>query len=155
MYLRSHSRDCARQTPWAQLRMRPITRWKMWIQLLCVCVLYPMGSREFSWPYMGIVTSIWSPDLYARFWLVEKIFATLWLVRTYCSLFHYWHRFEYDQNGKVWWIIDSIGKFKTFSSNLFFNMNPLGAYFINQSHNPGKTRLPKWRGRLYTGYVVL
>ena len=24
------------------------------------------------------------------------------------------------------------------SSNLFFNMNPLDAYFINQSHNPGK-----------------
>ena len=21
---------------------------------------------------------------------------------------------------------------------MFFNMNPLGAYFINQSHNPGK-----------------
>ena len=46
------------------------------------CVLYPMGSREFSCPYMGIVTSNESPDLYARFWLVEKIFATLWLVTT-------------------------------------------------------------------------
>ena len=44
------------------------------------CVLYPMGSREFSWPYMGISTSFGSHDLYARFWLVEKIFAALWLV---------------------------------------------------------------------------
>ena len=44
------------------------------------CVLYPMGSREFSWPNMGIVTSIGSHDLYARFWLVEKSIAALWLV---------------------------------------------------------------------------
>ena len=44
------------------------------------CVHYPMGSRGFSWPYMGIVTSIGSPDLNARFWLVDKIFAALWLV---------------------------------------------------------------------------
>ena len=45
-------------------------------------VLYPMGSREFSWPYMGIVTSNGSPDLNARFWLVDKICAALWLVGT-------------------------------------------------------------------------
>ena len=53
-------------------------------------VLYPMGSRGFSCPNMGIVTSIWSPDLYARFWLVEKIFAALWLVRTQRGQYHYW-----------------------------------------------------------------
>ena len=51
------------------------------------------------------------------------------------------HRFQFNQNSKVWCIIDSIGKFKIdkkFSSNLFFNMNPLSAYFVYQSHNPGK-----------------
>ena len=52
-------------------------------------VLYPMGSREFSWPYMGISTSIGSHDLYARFWLVEKISAALWLVTDWCSPIHY------------------------------------------------------------------
>ena len=45
------------------------------------------------------------------------------------------------------------------SSNLFFNMNPLDAYFINQSHNPGKLTFVNasfWeKGRLYTSYVVL
>ena len=53
------------------------------------CVLYPMGSREFSCPNMGIVTSNESPDLNARFWLVEKIFAALWLVSTQRGHFHY------------------------------------------------------------------
>ena len=54
------------------------------------CVFYPMRSREFSWPYMGIATSFGSHDLYARFWLVEKIFAALWLVGTYCSPYYYY-----------------------------------------------------------------
>ena len=65
------------------------TMWKMWIQLLCACVHYPMGSREFSWPYMGIVTSMRSPDLNARFWLVETIFAALWLVTPQRGHIHY------------------------------------------------------------------
>ena len=55
---------------------------RMWIQLLCTCVLYSMGSRGFPCPYMGIVTSIWSHGRNVRFWLVEKNFAALWLVRT-------------------------------------------------------------------------
>ena len=45
-------------------------------------VHYPMGSRGFSWPNIGIVTSNGSPDLNARFWLVDKICAALWLVGT-------------------------------------------------------------------------
>ena len=65
------------------------TMWKMWIQLLCACVLYPMGSRGFSWPYMGIVTSYESPDLNARIWLVDKIFAALWLVSTQRGQYYY------------------------------------------------------------------
>ena len=56
---------------------------------MCACVLYPMGSREFSCPNMGIATSNESPDLNARFWLVEKIFAALWLVSTQRGHLHY------------------------------------------------------------------
>ena len=55
------------------------------------CVLYPMGSRGFSWPYMGIVTSIGSPDLNARFWLVDKIFAALWLVSAQRGQYYYYN----------------------------------------------------------------
>ena len=47
------------------------------------------------------------------------------------------YRFEHDQNSKVWYIIEYIGKEK-YPSNLFFNMNQLGASFINWFHNPGK-----------------
>ena len=32
------------------------------------------------------------------------------------------------------------------SSNLFFNMNPLDAYFINQSNNPGKRVVLRTKG---------
>ena len=71
------------------------TMWKMWIKLLCACVLYPMGSRGFSWPYMGIVTSIGSHGLYARFWLVEKIFAALWLVTPQRGQYYYF-RFIFE-----------------------------------------------------------
>ena len=53
------------------------------------CVPYPMGSREFSWPYMGISTSFGSHDRYARFWLVEKFFAALWLVTDWSSPMYY------------------------------------------------------------------
>ena len=38
---------------------------------------------------------------------------------------------------------------------MFFNMNPLGSYFINQSHNPAKLTFinvsSEEKGRLYTG----
>ena len=54
----------------------------------CVCSL-PHGSREFLWPYMGIVTSIWSHDLYAWFWLVPKNFAALWLAVAWSSPIYY------------------------------------------------------------------
>ena len=47
------------------------------------------------------------------------------------------YHFEHDQNSKVWYIIEYIGKEK-YPSNLFFNMNQLGASFINWFHNPGK-----------------
>ena len=55
----------------------------------CVRVLYSYGSREFLWPYMGIVTSHKSHGWNARFWLVETNFAALWLVRTYRGHYHY------------------------------------------------------------------
>ena len=67
------------------------TMWKMWIQPLCACVLYSMGSREQSCPNMGICDVNQSPDQNTRFWLVEKIFAVLWLVSTQRSHIHYWH----------------------------------------------------------------
>ena len=36
-------------------------------------------------------------------------------------------------------------------SHLFFNLNPLEAYFINQSHNPGKlTTQPVTTGHSYS-----
>ena len=56
------------------------TMWRMQIQLLCVSVLYSMGSRVKPCPYMGIVTSHKSHGWNARFWLVERKFAALWLV---------------------------------------------------------------------------
>ena len=55
---------------------------RMWIQLLCACVLYSMGSRVKPCPNMGIVTSHKSHGRNARFWLVERNFAALWLVTT-------------------------------------------------------------------------
>ena len=65
------------------------TMWKMWIQLLCACVLYSMGSRGLSCPNMGICDVNQSPDQNTRFWLVEKIFAALWLVSTQRGQYHY------------------------------------------------------------------
>ena len=56
------------------------TMWRMQIQLLCVSVLYSMGSRVKPCPNMGIVTSHKSHGWNARFWLVERKFAALWLV---------------------------------------------------------------------------
>ena len=52
-------------------------------------VCFPMGSREFPWPYMASLTSIWSHGLYAWFWLVEPKFAALWLVTTWSSHYYY------------------------------------------------------------------
>ena len=50
----------------------------------CVGVFFiPWGhvnSHDHIWAF---VTSMGSPDLNARFWLVETIFAALWLVSTY------------------------------------------------------------------------
>ena len=67
------------------------TMWKMQIQLLCACVLYSMGSRVKPCPNMGIVTSHKSHGRNARFWLVERKFAALWLVTTYWSHHDYSH----------------------------------------------------------------
>ena len=39
---------------------------RMWIQRLCVCVLFPMGSREFLCPNMGIDTSLGSRGVNTR-----------------------------------------------------------------------------------------
>ena len=68
------------------------TMWKMWIQLLCACVLYSMGSREQSCPNMGICDVNKSHGRNARFWLVETKFAALWLVTTSCSHYDYSYR---------------------------------------------------------------
>ena len=50
-------------------------------------------------PNMGIATSSWSRGLYAWFWLVEKNFAALWLVGTYCSLHYYFHFIAFGLSG--------------------------------------------------------
>ena len=55
---------------------------RMWIQLLCVRVLYSYGVTWILWPYMGIVTSHKSHGSNTRCWLVERKSAALWLVRT-------------------------------------------------------------------------
>ena len=65
------------------------TMWRMQIQLLCVSVLYSMGSRVKPCPNMGIVTSHKSHGWNARFWLVERKFAALWLVSTPRGHYHY------------------------------------------------------------------
>ena len=65
----------------------------------CVRVfLIPWGhvnNHDHIWAF---VTSMGSPDLNARFWLVDKISAALWLVRTYCSLYHYSRSFSFPPN---------------------------------------------------------
>ena len=85
--------------------------------LICACV--PLVTRlcavhktmpsmwcSFSYgvtwlwcPNMGIATSSWSHGLYAWFWLVEKNFAALWLVGTYCSLHYYFHFIAFGLSG--------------------------------------------------------
>ena len=59
------------------------TMWTMWIEHLCVRVLYSRGSREFPCPNMGIVTSHKSHGLNTRCWLADSKFAALWLVTAY------------------------------------------------------------------------
>ena len=50
----------------------------------CVRVfLIPWGHVDNHNHIWAFVTSMGSPDLNARFWLVETIFAALWLVNTY------------------------------------------------------------------------
>ena len=61
------------------------------IKLLRVHVLFPMGSREFLCPNMGIVTSMWSHGRYDWFWLVKTKCAALWLATTTLSLMYYLH----------------------------------------------------------------
>ena len=57
----------------------------------CVRVFFiPWGHLVFHDHIWAFVTSMGSPDLYARFWLVETIFAALWLVRTFCSHYDYY-----------------------------------------------------------------
>ena len=65
------------------------TMWRMQIQLLCVSVLDSMGSRVKPCPYMGNCDVNKSHGLNARFWLVEIIFAALWLVSTPRGHYHY------------------------------------------------------------------
>ena len=65
-----------------------------------------VGFHDHIWAY---VTSMGSPDLNARFWLVETNFAALWLATTYCSHYdYYWwtmrSRFGREhQAHNVWW----------------------------------------------------
>ena len=56
---------------------------------MCACVLYSMGSRVKPCPYMGKCDVNKSHGWNARFWLVERKFAALWLVRTSCSHYDY------------------------------------------------------------------
>ena len=50
----------------------------------CVRVFFiPWGHVDNHAHIWAFVTSMGSPDLNARFWLVETIFAALWLVNTY------------------------------------------------------------------------
>ena len=49
-----------------------------------------VDNNDYIW---AVVTSMGSHGLYARFWLVEKISAALWLVATCSSLYDYWHVF--------------------------------------------------------------
>ena len=49
-----------------------------------------MGSREFPWPNMGIVTSNKSRGINTRFWLADPKFPALWLVTDQCSLAYYY-----------------------------------------------------------------
>ena len=73
---------------------------RMWIQLfVCVCSLF-YGVTWILWPYMGIVTSHKSHGRNARFWLVERNFAALWLVRTYSSLYDYWQLLSFKASAK-------------------------------------------------------
>ena len=56
----------------------------------CVRVFFiPWGHVNNHDHIWAVVTSMGSPDLNARFWLVETISAALWLVRTYCSQYDY------------------------------------------------------------------
>ena len=61
----------------------------------CVRVfIIPWGhvnNHDHIWAF---VTSIWSHGRNARFWLVEKIFAALWLVTDPCSLYDYYYDFR-------------------------------------------------------------
>ena len=68
---------------------------RMWIERLCVSVLFPMGSREFVCPNMGIVTSHKSHGLNTRCWLVDSKNTALWLVTAYRSLHHYLYIYIY------------------------------------------------------------
>ena len=56
----------------------------------CVRVFFiPWGHVDNHDHIWAFVTSMGSPDLNARFWLVEKISAALWLVSPYCSQYDY------------------------------------------------------------------
>ena len=56
----------------------------------CVRVFFiPMGSRVKPCPNMGICDVNKSHGWNARFWLVEKNFAALWLVTDQCSPYYY------------------------------------------------------------------
>ena len=56
----------------------------------CVRVFFiPWGHVDNHDHIWAFVTSMGSHGLNARFWLVDKIFAALWLVRTSCSLYDY------------------------------------------------------------------
>ena len=77
---------------------------RMWIQFLCASVLYSYGV---TWAKTLICDVNQSPDLNARFWLVETKSAALWLVRTWCS--------HYDYSCFTWATLFEIGINKTFS----------------------------------------
>ena len=84
------------------------TMWRMQIQLLCVSVLYSMGSRVKPCPNMGIVTSHKSHGWNARFWLVETKFAALWLVTPY------WGHHDYFSSKPTRWSSDNCQRMSDF-----------------------------------------
>ena len=101
------------------------TMWRMQIQLLCVSVLYSMGSRVKPCPNMGIVTSHKSHGWNARFWLVERKFAALWLVRTQRGQYHYYYMLNLTHQARTLNSLiggKSLSKFSKWRTYCFTNM---------------------------------
>ena len=96
----------------------------------CVCVFFiPWGHVNKHAHIWAVVTSMGSPDLNARFWLVETIFAALWLVRTSCSHYDYSSLFYYHFfNLKLQKFAISISQ--NFLRTEYFHELPCSIFFL-------------------------